>query len=41
MMVNPVDTTTIHFVWTLRISLGLISAEMIVMHEIVIETYPA
>ena len=35
------ETTTIHLVWNLRIIRGLSRAEMIVMKEIVIETYPA
>lgn len=35
------ETMTIHFVWNLRIIRGLSNAEMIVINEIVIETYPA
>ena len=40
-MVRKMDTMTIHFVWNLRISLGLSNAEMIVMKEMVMDTYPA
>ena len=40
-MVIRMETMTIHFVWNLRISRGLIKAERIVIKEIVMETYPA
>ena len=39
--VRNIDTITIHFVWNLFIIIGLSSAEIIVINEIAIDTYPA
>ena len=41
MTVSIIDTITIHLVWNFLIILGLISAEMIVIKDIAIDTYPA
>ena len=40
-IVSEIDTITIHFVWNLLISRGLSSADIIVINDIVIDTYPA
>jgi hypothetical protein len=41
MTVRKMEKITIHFVWNRLIIRGLISAEMIVMNDIAIDTYPA
>jgi hypothetical protein len=40
-IVSKIEHITIHFVCILLISFGLISADIIVINDIVIETYPA
>ena len=40
-MVAKMDTITIHFICTFLMSLGLISADMMVMKDMVNDTYPA
>ena len=39
--VSAIETTTIHFVSILRMSVGLMSEEIIVIRHVVIATYPA